>query len=43
MRPRVAFFGRAAQLIPAIRKSLDFNLTPIEFFLAEDAKALVIE
>lgn len=43
MRPRVALFGRAVQLIFAVGKNLDFNLASIEFSLAENAKALIVE
>src|SRR6266403_3526899 len=50
-RPRIdplmlspaACFGRTVQLMFTVRNGPDFDLTPVELFLANDAKALVIE
>jgi len=43
MRPGDASFGWTVQLASSIGEAPDFNLTSVELFLANDAKALVIE
>ena len=43
MWPRTAAFGRAVQFMFTIAHASDFDLTPVKFSLADNAKTLVIE
>jgi hypothetical protein len=43
MRSGAARFSRTMQLVFAIAESPDFDLTSVEFSLAKDTQALIIE
>ena len=43
MRSRVASFGRTVQRMFTIGKTPDFDLTSVEFSLAKDTHAFIIE
>ena len=43
MWPRIAAFGRTVQFIFAFDQAVDFHLTAVESFLADNAEAPVIE